>query len=144
MTAAFAFFKGACARGIYDNMKTAVETLFAGKNRLFNRRFVQMCSHYLIEPVACTPAAGWEKGQVKNQVGLARQRFFTPRAASTASMKCKRQSRRPASYASTTTDIRSMPGSAVSRMPAASLHATTSAPIISSVPSALSLLSTSG
>jgi transposase len=76
---AFAFFKGACGRGIYDNMKTAVETVFAGKNRLFNRRFAQMCSHYLIEPVACTPAAGWEKGQVENQVGLARQRFFTPR-----------------------------------------------------------------
>jgi hypothetical protein len=76
---AFAFFKGACDRGIYDNMKTAVETVFVGKNRLFNRRFAQMCSHYLIEPVACTPAAGWEKGQVENQVGLARERFFTPR-----------------------------------------------------------------
>ena len=25
---AFAFFKGACARGIYDNMKTAVDTIF--------------------------------------------------------------------------------------------------------------------
>jgi transposase len=24
---AFAFFKGACARGIYDNMKTAVEEI---------------------------------------------------------------------------------------------------------------------
>jgi len=29
--------------------------------------------------VACAPAAGWEKGQVENQVGLARERFFTPR-----------------------------------------------------------------
>jgi Integrase core domain len=76
---AFAFFKGACERGIYDNMKTAVETVFVGKDRLYNRRFAQMCSHYLVEPVACTPAAGWEKGQVENQVGLARQRFFTPR-----------------------------------------------------------------
>ena len=28
---------------------------------------------------ACTPAAGWEKGQVENQVGLVRERFFTPR-----------------------------------------------------------------
>ncbi|MGO9721939.1 MAG: IS21 family transposase, partial [Methylocella sp.] len=45
---AFAFFKGVCARGIYDNMKTAVETVFVGKNRLFNRRFAQMCSHYLV------------------------------------------------------------------------------------------------
>src|SRR5215471_14879156 len=76
---AFALFKGACRRGIYDNMKTAVETVFVGKDRLYNRRFVQMCSHYLVEPVACTPASGWEKGQVENQVGLVRERFFTPR-----------------------------------------------------------------
>jgi len=76
---AFAFFKGVCTRGIYDNMKTAVETVFVGKNRLFNRRFAQMCSHYLVEPIACTPASGWEKGQVENQVGLVRERFFTPR-----------------------------------------------------------------
>jgi len=76
---AFAFFRGACSRGIYDNMKTAVDAVFVGKDRLFNRRFLQMCSHYLVDPVACTPAAGWEKGQVENQVGLARERFFTPR-----------------------------------------------------------------
>ncbi len=76
---AFAFFKGACTRGIYDNMKTAVETIFAGKDRQYNRRFLQMCSHYLVDPVACTPASGWEKGQVENQVGLVRERFFTPR-----------------------------------------------------------------
>jgi transposase len=76
---AFAFLKGACQRGIYDNMKTAVETIFIGKDRLYNRRFLQMCSHYLVDPVACTPASGWEKGQVENQVGLVRERFFTPR-----------------------------------------------------------------
>lgn len=75
----FAFFKGACTRGIYDNMKTAVETIFVGRERLYNRRFQQMCGHYLVEPVACTPASGWEKGQVENQVGLVRERFFTPR-----------------------------------------------------------------
>src|ERR1700760_544637 len=49
---AFGFFKGACARGIYDNMKTAVETIFVGKDRQYNRRFLQMCSHHLVEPVA--------------------------------------------------------------------------------------------
>jgi transposase len=76
---AFALFKGACQRGIYDNMKTAVETILVGKDRVYNRRFLQMCSHYLVEPVACTPASGWEKGQVENQVGLVRERFFTPR-----------------------------------------------------------------
>jgi transposase len=76
---AFVFFKGTCTRGIYDNMKTAVETVFVGKERVFNRRFLQMCGHYLVEPTACTPSAGWEKGQVENQVGLVRERFFTPR-----------------------------------------------------------------
>jgi transposase len=55
---AFAFFKGACACGIYDNMKTAVETIFVGKERQYNRRFLQMCAHHLVDPVACTPASG--------------------------------------------------------------------------------------
>src|SRR5271169_364425 len=76
---AFTFFKGTCTRGIYDNMKTAVEAVFIGKDRQFNRRFSRMCSHYLVEPTACTPASGWEKGQVENQVGVVRERFFTPR-----------------------------------------------------------------
>ena len=75
---AFAFFKGACTRGIYDNMKTAVDGVFVGRERAYNRRFLQMCGHYLVEPVACTPASGWEKGQVENQVGVVRQRFFSP------------------------------------------------------------------
>jgi len=76
---AFQFFKGTPRRGIYDNMKTAVETVFIGKDRKFNRRFEQLMSHHLVEPTACTPAAGWEKGQVENQVGVVRKRFFAPR-----------------------------------------------------------------
>jgi transposase len=76
---AFAFYGGACARGIYDNMKTAVDAVFVGKARQLNRRFEQLCSHFLVEPVACTPGAGWEKGQVENQVGTVRERWFTPR-----------------------------------------------------------------
>jgi hypothetical protein len=38
-----------------------------------------MCSHHLIEPVACTPASGWEKGQVENQVGNLRDQMFRPK-----------------------------------------------------------------
>jgi len=63
-------------------MKTAVDAVFVGRERAYNRRFLQMCAHYLVEPVACTPAAGWEKGQVENQVGLVRERFFVPRLRS--------------------------------------------------------------
>jgi ribosomal protein S18 acetylase RimI-like enzyme len=66
-------------RGIYDNMKTAVEAIFLGKARQYNRRFLQMCSHHLIEPVACSPASGWEKGQVENQVGNLRDQLFRPK-----------------------------------------------------------------
>lgn len=91
---AFAFFGGTCTRGIYDNMKTAVDTIFVGRDRAYNRRFQQMCSHYLVDPVACTPASGWEKGQVENQVGVVRRRF--PDRAS------RRPSIRPAGPAPTT------------------------------------------
>ena len=75
----FAFFGGVPLRGIYDNMKTAVTTVFVGKERIFNRRFLVMADHYMVEPTACSPAAGWEKGQVENQVQTIRGRFFQPR-----------------------------------------------------------------
>ncbi len=51
-------------------MKTAVDAIFIGRDRHYNRRFLQMCGQYLVEPEACTPASGWEKGQIENQVGL--------------------------------------------------------------------------
>jgi transposase len=36
---AFQFYGGVCRRGIYDNMKTAVEAIFVGKARRYNRLF---------------------------------------------------------------------------------------------------------
>ncbi len=77
---AFAFFGGVPARLIYDNLKAVVDTVYSGKERQFNRRFLTMANHYLFEPVACTPASGWEKGQVENQVGNIREWLFTPLA----------------------------------------------------------------
>ena len=77
---AFAFFGGVPLRMVYDNLKAVVETIFTGKERLFNRRFMVLANHYLFEPVACTPASGWEKGQVENQVGNIREWLFTPLA----------------------------------------------------------------
>jgi transposase len=73
------FFGGLCERGIYDNPKTIVSEIKKGKDREYNRRFLQMASHYLFEPCACTPSAGWEKGQVENQVGVKRRSVFVPR-----------------------------------------------------------------
>lgn len=63
---------------MYDNLKTVVEAILVGKERRFNRRFMALANHYLFEPVACTPASGWEKGQVENQVGNIREWLFTP------------------------------------------------------------------
>ena len=77
---AFTFFGGVPLRMIYDNLKAVVETIFTGKERAFNRRFMVLANHYLFEPVACTPASGWEKGQVENQVGNVREWLFTPLA----------------------------------------------------------------
>jgi hypothetical protein len=75
---AFTAFGGAPKRMVYDNLKTVVEAVFAGKARQFNRRFLALANHYLFEPVACTPESGWEKGQIENQVGNVREWLFTP------------------------------------------------------------------
>ena len=74
---AFKVFGGVPARGIYDNMKTAVDKIGRGKDRTVNRRFQAMANHYLFEPEFCNPAAGWEKGQIEKQVRDSRTRFWT-------------------------------------------------------------------
>jgi transposase len=65
---AFVAFGGIPERGIYDNMKTAVDKVGRGKQRQVNKRFHAMVGHYLYEPEFCNPAAGWEKGQVEKAV----------------------------------------------------------------------------
>ncbi len=65
---AFVAFGGIPERGIYDNMKTAVDKVGRGKQRQVNKRFYAMVGHYLYEPEFCNPAAGWEKGQVEKAV----------------------------------------------------------------------------
>jgi transposase len=72
------FFGGLCERGIYDNLKAIVQSIGHGKEREYNRRFLQLSSHYLFDLCACTPEAGWEKGQVENQVGVNRRSVFVP------------------------------------------------------------------
>ena len=75
---AFRVFGGIPRRGIYDNMKTAINKVGRGKERDVNVRFQAMASHYLFEPEFCNPASGWEKGQVEKNVQDARHRFFQP------------------------------------------------------------------
>ena len=69
---AFRVLGGVPRRGIYDNMRTAVDKVGRGKERTVNARFLAMVSHYLFEAEFCNPAAGWEKGQVEKNVQDAR------------------------------------------------------------------------
>jgi len=100
---AFAFFGGACARGIYDSgncpplvrgqwtrrprstRSSSAETAptTAGSSRCAgitsSIRRPLGSNQWRLNERPCTPASGWEKGQVENQVGVVRRRFFVPR-----------------------------------------------------------------
>jgi hypothetical protein len=73
---AFAVLGGVPGRGIYDNMKTAVDRVRVGKARDVNVRFAAMVSHYLFEAEFCNLAAGWEKGQIEKNVQDSRHRLW--------------------------------------------------------------------
>src|SRR3546814_497722 len=78
LTHAFRVLGGVPQRGIFDNMKTAVDRIGKGKSRQVNARFAAMASHYLFETDFCNPASGWEKGQVEKNVQDARRRLWQP------------------------------------------------------------------
>jgi len=78
LTQAFRVLGGVPRRGIFDNMKTAVDRIGTGKARQVNARFAALASHYLFETDFCNPASGWEKGQVEKNVQDARRRLWQP------------------------------------------------------------------
>ena len=75
-TRSFTALGGVARRGIYDNMKTAVDKVKKGKGRIVNARFSTMCSHYLFDPDFCNVASGWEKGVVEKNVQDSRRRIW--------------------------------------------------------------------
>ena len=75
-TRAFAAFGGVPRRGLYDNMKTAVDRIGRSRERTVNARFQALCSHYLFEPEFCNRAAGWEKGIVEKNVQDRRRQLW--------------------------------------------------------------------
>ncbi|MGK2952847.1 MAG: IS21 family transposase [Thiobacillus sp.] len=75
-TRSFQALGGVARRGIYDNMKTAVDKVKRGKGRIVNARFAAMCSHYLFDPDFCNVASGWEKGVVEKNVQDSRRRIW--------------------------------------------------------------------
>lgn len=75
-TRAFTSLGGIPKRGIYDNMKTAVDKVSKGNGRIVNTRFYAMTAHYLFDPDFCNVASGWEKGIVEKNVQDARRRIW--------------------------------------------------------------------
>ena len=75
-TKSFAALGGVARRGIYDNMKTAVDKVKKGKGRVVNARFAVMCAHYLFDADFCNVASGWEKGVVEKNVQDSRRRIW--------------------------------------------------------------------
>ncbi len=75
-TRSFAALGGIPRRGIYDNMKTAVDKVKKGKGRVVNARFAVMCAHYLFDADFCNVASGWEKGVVEKNVQDSRRRIW--------------------------------------------------------------------
>jgi transposase len=98
---AFRVLGGIPERGIYDNMKTAVDKVGRGKQRQVNARFRAMVSHFLYEAEFCNPAAGWEKGQVEKNVRDARHRLLqdAPAFADLAGLNAWLEDRCQASWA---------------------------------------------
>ena len=62
----FRVFGGVPDRGIFDNMKTAVDRVGRGKERQVNARFLAMTNHYVFEPQFCNPASGWDRAIVRH------------------------------------------------------------------------------
>jgi hypothetical protein len=62
----------------YDNLKTAVTHVYAGKSRQLTHRFMALRSHYLFQSRFCNVASGNEKGHVENSVKRAERTYLTP------------------------------------------------------------------
>lgn len=75
---AFAFWRGIPRTVTFDNLKSAVQKILTGKNRLENERFSAFRGAYLFDSRFCNLARGNEKGRVENMVKFVERNFFTP------------------------------------------------------------------
>ena len=77
---AFERFDGVPRRVRYDNLKTAVVKILAGRDRTENERFIALRSHYGFESFFCEPGIGGahEKGGVEGDIGWFRRNHLTP------------------------------------------------------------------
>ena len=74
----FSFFEGVFPVLIYDNLTTAVEKVFRGRDRRLQESFLKFKAYYNFTPRFCTPGQGHEKGGVEGLVGYARRNYMVP------------------------------------------------------------------
>ncbi len=72
---AFEFLGGV---GLLDNLKTAVEKVLQGRDRLEQEAFIGLQAHYVFKAEFCNPARGNEKGRVEGTVGYIRRNALVP------------------------------------------------------------------
>lgn len=78
MEHAHAFFGGTTSTDIFDNMKTVVRSLAAGRAQ-FNPQFMAYATSRGFSVTACNPRRGNEKGRVERPIGFIRERFWPGR-----------------------------------------------------------------
>jgi transposase len=74
----FSFFGGVFPVLVYDNLTTAVQKVFRGKDRRLQEGFSKFKSYYNFTPRFCNPGQAHEKGGVEGLVGYARRNYMVP------------------------------------------------------------------
>ena len=75
---AFDFFGGVFPVLIYDNLGTAVEKVFRGRDRKLREKFLKFQAYYNFCARFCNPSEAHEKGGVEGLVGYARRNYMVP------------------------------------------------------------------
>lgn len=75
---AFEFLGGVPTEGLLDNLKTAVQKILQGRDRLEQESFIGLQAHYVFKAEFCNPASGNEKGRVEGTVGYVRRNALVP------------------------------------------------------------------
>jgi len=75
---AFSFFGGIFPVLIYDNLTTAAQRVFRGKDRKLQAEFDKFRSYYNFTPRFCNKGQAHEKGGVEGMVGFVRRNYMVP------------------------------------------------------------------
>jgi len=78
MVEAFAFFGCVPHEVWWDNPRTVVSQIFAGRERRANERYAALASHYTFDPLFCMPARGNEKPYAETRVRVMQRQWATP------------------------------------------------------------------